>query len=219
MKEGAMNYRKGFKYFLAILLTVAFSSSSIAGKIYRWVDENGVIGFTDNLSSLPEKYLKTVTPYAEAGPGERPTILEGMKQPQPDEELEPPADVDDNGQDEAWWKSRVQDLKTRREALLKQKEVLQEEYNTTYAIWLNPSAPGNKNIGEINKQISTGKQPDPKLFFGLPIPQPGIGNNLEEIKKQIAQIDDDLKSIEYDLNVGLPDEARKANALPGWLRD
>src|SRR6266478_6022908 len=107
-----MNYRKSFKYFLAILLTFAFSSSSTAGKIYRWVDENGTIGFTDNLSRLPEKYLKTVTPYAEAEPGERPTILEGMKPPQPSEEIETPTDVDDNGHDEAWWKSRVQDLKT-----------------------------------------------------------------------------------------------------------
>ncbi|HXC61526.1 MAG TPA: DUF4124 domain-containing protein [Nitrospiria bacterium] len=214
-----MNYRKGFKYFLAILLIFAFSSSSTAGKIYRWMDENGVIGFTDDLSSLPEKYLKTATPYDEAGPGERPTILEGMKPSQPSEELETPADVDNNGHDEAWWKNRIQELKTQRDVLLQEKERLQEEYNTRYATWLNPFAPGNKNIGEINKQINSGKPVDPKLFFGLPVPQPEIGNNLEELKKQIVQADEELKDIEYDLSVGLPEEARKANAPPGWLRD
>ncbi len=214
-----MNYRNGSKYLLAILLIFAFSSSSTAGKIYRWVDENGTIGFTDNPSSLPEKYLKTVTPYAETEPGERPTIIEGTKPPQPNEQLETPTDVDDNGHDKAWWKNRVQELKTRREALLEEKKGLQDEYNTTYSTWLNPFAPGNKNIDEINKQLRSGKPVDKNLFFGLPIPPPEIAKKLEELKKQIAQIDEELQAIEYDLNVGLPEEARKANALPGWLRD
>lgn len=214
-----MNYRKGSKYLLAILLIFAFSSSSTAGKIYRWVDESGTIGFTDNPSSLPEKYQKTITLYGETEPGERPTIIERTRPPQHNEELETPSDVDDNGHDEAWWKNRVHELKSQRDLLLQEKERLQEEFNTTYSTWLNPFAPGNENIKKIDEQRRSGKPVDPNLFFGLPVPQPEVAKKLEELKKQIAQIDEELQAIEYDLNVNLPDEARKARALPGWLRD
>lgn len=214
-----MNYRKGSKYLLAILLIFAFSSSSTAGKIYRWVDENGTIGFTDNPSNLPKKYQKTVTPYAETEPGERPSSLEKTKPSQPDEESETRADVDDNGHDEAWWKNRVRELKSRRGVVLQEKERLQEEYNTTYSTWLNPFAPGNKNLSKINQQMSSGNPVDKKLFSGLPVPQPETAKDLQELKEQMAKIDEELQAIEHDLNVGLPDEARKANALPGWLRD
>jgi hypothetical protein len=191
----------------------------MAGMVYRWVDENGVVGFTDNLSTLPKKYLKTATPYTETEPGEPATILEGTEALQPGQESEFPADVDYDGHDEAWWKDRVLELKTRRDALLEEKESLQEEHDKTYATWLNPFAPGNKNIAEINKEISAGRRPDPKLFFGLPAPEPETGQDLEELKKQISQIEEELKNIEYDLNIGLSEEARKAGALPGWLRD
>jgi len=214
-----MNYRKGYTYLLAILLVFAFSSSSKAGKIYRWIDENGTIGFTDNPSNLPEKYQKTVTIYTEIEPGERATIIEGTKPPQSSEESETRFDVDDNGHDEAWWKNRVQELKAQRDFLIQEKERLQQEYNTTYSIWLNPFAPGNENLKKIDEQRRSGKPVDPNLFFGLPTPPPEINKKLEELKKQIAQIDEELQAIEHDLNVGLPDEARKARALPGWLRD
>ena len=212
-------YVKTCKYLFVVLFILFFLSSLAEGKIYRWVDGKGTIGFTDNPSNLPEKYRETVTVYDETEPGERPTIIEETKPPQPDEESETRSDVDDNGHDEGWWKNRVRELKTRREVLIEEKARLEEEYNTTYSTWLNPSAPGNKNLDEINKQISSGKPVDKNLFFLLPVPQPEVTKKLEELKKQIAQIDEELQSIEYDLNVGLPEEARRANALPGWLRD
>ena len=202
-----------------VILIFASSSLSIASKVYRWVDENGVVGFTDNLSGLPEKYLRTVTPYADTEPGERATVLEETRQPQADEKSDFPEDLDSNGRDETWWKNRVKELKARKEVLLQEKLRLQQEYDTKYAIWLNVFAPGNNNIGEINKQINAGKVPNPALFFGLPIPEPEIAQSQEELKNQIAQTDADLSEIGNALEVVLPDEARKAGAPPGWLRN
>jgi hypothetical protein len=220
-KEGSMDCKKIYECLFAMFLISVFSSPAVAEQIYRWVDENGVVGFTDNPSRLPEKYLDTITtitPYAETGSGERSAILDAMK-PEQTDESDFPKDLDFNGHDEGWWKNRAHDLKDRKEALVQEKKRLQEEHDTTYAIWLNPFAPGNKNIAEINKQISQGKRPDPKLFFGLPVPQPEVRQSLDDLKNQIARVDDELNEIDRVLEVDLPDEARRAGAPPGWLRD
>ena len=41
----------------------------------------------------------------------------------------------------------------------------------------------------------------------------------KEINERLEQIDSEIETIESDLTVVLPEEARKANAPPGWLRD
>ena len=38
-------------------------------------------------------------------------------------------------------------------------------------------------------------------------------------KERLEQIDSEVKEIEYNLTVLLPEEAREANAPPGWLRE
>jgi hypothetical protein len=212
-----MNNIKNATSILAVLVMIGFSSPAMAEKIYRWVDEHGVVGFTDNPSRLPEKYQGSVESYGEAEtqPGERATILGG-----PDEtESNFPEDLDFNGHNREWWENRVRDMNVQKEALLIEKKRLQEEHDVSYNIWLNPFAPGNQNIGKINDAIRQGQRPDPKLFFGLPIPEPEIGQNLDDIKNQIAQVDNELSEIDHALNVDLPDEARRAGAPPGWLRD
>src|SRR6185295_7456447 len=172
-----MNYKKIFGCLFAIVVLFVFSSPAKADKIYRYIDENGNVGFTDNLSHLPEKYLNSVTQYADTEPGDKAALLEGEKRSRTSEKSEFPEDVDFDGHDEAWWKNRAQELKERKESLLKQKLSLQQEYDTNYAIWLNPFAPGNQNIAKINQQIQAGQRPDPKLFFGLAVPQPEIAQN------------------------------------------
>lgn len=52
------------KRFYAVLAAVLFFSSpgySFAADILRWVDEKGVVHFTDNLHNIPEKFRATVT--------------------------------------------------------------------------------------------------------------------------------------------------------------
>ena len=41
----------------------------------------------------------------------------------------------------------------------------------------------------------------------------------KESKGRLEQIKNEIETIDYDLNVLLPEEARKANAPPGWLRE
>jgi len=41
----------------------------------------------------------------------------------------------------------------------------------------------------------------------------------KEMKERLEQIDSEIETIEYDLTVLLPEEARKANTPPSWLRE
>ncbi len=57
-----------------------------------------------------------------------------------------------------------------------------------------------------------------------PLGKLGLGSieanqQAKEMKERLEQIDSEIKEIEYDLTVLLPEEARKANAPPGWLRE
>lgn len=43
---------------LLILLVLCTTKSTLFAETYTWVDENGTMNFTDNLSSIPQKYRK-----------------------------------------------------------------------------------------------------------------------------------------------------------------
>jgi clan AA aspartic protease (TIGR02281 family) len=44
------------KFFLLILIFLTVMVPSSYGEMYKWVDEKGTVHFTDDLSSIPEKY-------------------------------------------------------------------------------------------------------------------------------------------------------------------
>lgn len=57
-----------------------------------------------------------------------------------------------------------------------------------------------------------------------PLGKLGLGSieanqQAKEMKERLEQIDSEIEGIEYDLTVQLPEEAQKANAPPGWLRE
>ncbi|MFQ5903224.1 MAG: TIGR02281 family clan AA aspartic protease [Candidatus Binatia bacterium] len=46
---------------IAILVFFSSPASSLAAEIFRWVDEKGVVHFTDNLHNIPEKHRASAT--------------------------------------------------------------------------------------------------------------------------------------------------------------
>ena len=45
-----------FLRFLLLFIMMAVLVPSSHGEMYKWVDEKGTVHFTDDLSSIPEKY-------------------------------------------------------------------------------------------------------------------------------------------------------------------
>lgn len=48
------------KLINVFLIIALFTPSFIAAEIYKWVNDDGSIGFTDDLSKVPEKYRDQV---------------------------------------------------------------------------------------------------------------------------------------------------------------
>ena len=182
------------KRLVLVFAGVLFLSLPAYADVYRWVDENGIENFTDAEWNIPEKYRKKAVVTREkktAPPSEAPAQVNGL----PDEEMKkessaPRGPLDNDGHDEAWWRGRVDALKNKKADL--EKELVDIEAKIGQASDKARIAAMGRSAEQQQDQV--------KLLI-----------RRDEIRKEIADID-------YQLETGLPDEARRAGALPGWLR-
>jgi hypothetical protein len=98
----------------ALMLLFGISISAYADT-YQWVDDKGVVNFTDNLDNVPSKYMKKVkvlpsaqpdqggAPVSEAGKGSAPPAPSAGVAPNPAPAYSGPTQF--GGHDERWWKS------------------------------------------------------------------------------------------------------------------
>ena len=112
--------KKIVKMALLILLLLVLPSMSHAADMYKWVDKNGSVNFTDDLSKVPPEYRdqvktekvtdpqKTQTPTPSPASGQK---TEGEKR-------------DAKGMGEEYWRERVRPWK-------KQLKQAQEDYKNT----------------------------------------------------------------------------------------
>jgi hypothetical protein len=96
------------KIFL-ILAILFFTSSLQAGTIYKWVDKEGGVHFTDDLSQVPPSYLDRVET-------EESKDVKGGVTPPPSQAVTPEnkeeeTTTDIYGQDEDWWRDQVRPWK------------------------------------------------------------------------------------------------------------
>ncbi|HXC62038.1 MAG TPA: DUF4124 domain-containing protein [Nitrospiria bacterium] len=175
------------RYFLIIFaLFLLFTPISLQAVVYKWLDEQGNVGFTDNPDSIPEKYRQNATrPDGTTIPQKPKTNITPAVPPSTNPTEDAPV-LDDQGRDKQWWRARVQEFRHRKEVLLAEKEKLAA----------NTEPLGNLGLGSIEANQQATKT-----------------------KERLEQIDSEVKEIEYNLTVLLPEEAREANAPPGWLRE
>jgi hypothetical protein len=180
----------GLSFFLLVtfLLPLVAVSLSWSGSIYQWTDENGNVGFTDDLSKIPEKYRNSAILEREipAAPDEE---KEGGEAPPDDQGLElppEPPEVDNAGHDRSYWENRLKDLRDQQDALIEKKAKLDQEINAM-------SNPLIYNTAQ-DKQLRQKKR-----------------NEAESTEQQINEIEHQLKDV-------IPEEARRLNVPPGWLR-
>jgi hypothetical protein len=117
----------------------------------------------------------------------------------PRDEARPPSEpVDNNGHTEAWWKKKVVDWTKKKEDAEQRYQKAQEDWNKYNGLLSTlPATPG----GGLS-------QYDLIRFQDL------RGASRIDMDKAEA----DLNEANSALNSALPEEARKANAPPGWLR-
>lgn len=101
---------------VAMVIAVGFSAAAWADT-YRWVDDKGVIHFTDNPDRIPAKYLKRVREIPSAEPPSSPaqgSPPQQQQMPQPQKSAGPTLP---GGLSEEAWRSRFTSLRTELKAL------------------------------------------------------------------------------------------------------
>jgi len=111
------------KRILLILLLLISSELSFA-QAYKWVDEKGVIHFTDDITQVPEKYRPGVD---RIGLPEEKAVTKA-------EDKSPPKGKEDAykdrfGRGEEFWRARADDWRKKLKAFQERLESLRAEYN------------------------------------------------------------------------------------------
>lgn len=175
--------------FLLVPFTPSYSKT-----IYKWVDEDGTIHFTDNPKTIPEgKKAKTVVIEGEEPDGE--TKINSTKTvPAFPEEENPEADLEKKREEEALredFRSRALEISAKENALL-------EEIKTT-----------KRQISQKKREV------DLLLIYGY-FADYSI-QELRYLNDYLVQLEDQLTSIKQERE-DLEEEARREGIPPGYLR-
>ncbi len=99
---GKMLIMRRILVVILFFLFTLFISGNCFAEVYKWVDEGGVVHFTDDISQVPEKYRPKIESIG--SPEEREeTKVEGEEGPKKKEETY----TDQSGRGEDYWKGRV----------------------------------------------------------------------------------------------------------------
>ena len=111
------------RILLIISLFVLLSSEFSFAQVYRWVDDKGVVYFTDDITQVPEKY-RPKTEKMELSGGKEETKLETES---PQKKGEPYRDR--LGRGEEYWKGKVEEWRRKLKEFQVKLEALRLKYN------------------------------------------------------------------------------------------
>lgn len=175
--------------FLLVPLTPSYSKT-----IYKWVDEDGTIHFTDDPKTIPEdKKPKTVVIEGEE-PGGETKVNSTKTVPAFPEEENPEADLEKKREEEALredFRSRALEISAKENALI-------EEIKTT-----------KRQISQKKREV------DLLLIYGY-FADYSI-QELRYLNDYLAQLEDQLTLIKQERE-DLEEEARREGIPPGYLR-
>jgi hypothetical protein len=89
-------------FYITIIFIVLSSPLHSIGQIYKWVDEEGIVHFTDDPSKIPEKYVSKSEKPRQAIPVSPSVVVEASK-----DDLKLPGDRKSNGVTFTQWVFRV----------------------------------------------------------------------------------------------------------------
>jgi wobble nucleotide-excising tRNase len=177
--------------FSILLILLIFISPAFGATIYKWVDKEGVINFTDDYDKVPPLYRDRVQKeeredVQKAGP----PALSSQTPPTKREEVK----TDIYGRDEAWWREKVQPWKDRLNEAT-------ENYETAQQIF-------TKKAEELSKTNFYGRSRSQTKWDVMELDRLN-----EEKKKYEAQINEANEMLKK-----LSQEAEESKANPDWLK-
>jgi hypothetical protein len=189
------------KRTLLVLLVLAIPSMALLqpghAQIYKWRDDKGVVHFTDDPGSIPEKYQGK----AQTAPVESPPAVSPQPPPSPRAAPSLPASSpsaktsdgyrDSAGRDESYWRNRVDQWKKNLTSAQEKEQALRLRYNQ-----LTERVNATKDQGERYK----------------------LRQERDQLKVEIDQQRANIEEAKRMLEKTIPDEAALFKARPEWVR-
>jgi uncharacterized protein YfcZ (UPF0381/DUF406 family) len=158
--------------FLILLILLAFVVPANAATIYKWVDKEGVVNFTDDYNNIPSSYRDRVEAKEYLTEGVAPAYT-FIVPPQKRAE----AETDIYGRDETWWRGKVRPWKER----LKEAT---ENYENVHKEFMEQA----EDLVRVKFGSKTQYQ---MVSYGLS----GLTQQLEEYRAQIAKAEEMLETL------------------------
>jgi chromosome segregation ATPase len=153
---------------LTLIFLFLFTATLSYAQVYKWVDEKGIVHFTDDITQIPEKYRRAIQ-----------EVEVNQEKIQTKEEGEAPqkkqADSykDRSGRGEEYWKGRVEESRKKLQSLQEKVESLRLKYN------------------ELTEKFNTSKSSVERATIRNEREQ--IKNQMDELRVQIGEAKDMLE--------------------------
>ena len=179
------------KKLLIVLVLLAFVVPGYAATVYKWVDKEGVVNFTDDYDKVPPAYRDKVEvetrkdDQEERAPLSPQAITPGGKE----EEIR----TDIYGRDETWWRERVRPWREQLKEATENYERVREEY-MKQAEGLSPYNFGKMSLTQYQMVSS-------RLNI--------LNNEMAKYHAQMVEANEMLEKLSR--------EAKESKADPAWL--
>jgi hypothetical protein len=185
---------------LIIIAGLLFSSVLAFGQeVYKWVDEKGIVHFTDDLGQVPEKYREKIQkekPPKEPTPSPpiSPPSIEPPKRTEAEKEAESaPGQKDILGRGEEWWRAKVNEWNEKL-------KTSQRNYENAYSEWKSKE-----------NELETSKFKPDSVKRKLKAEIKTLDEKTRDWEKQMEEAKNMLENV-------LPKQAQDYRANPEWLK-
>jgi len=160
--------------------------------LYQWKDDRGVVNLTDSLDKVPQKYRSQAKQLLQPGAGKEERSSEETRDRVQSQDLDAGTSQDQDEMKKAEWQQRMHEAKRR----------LADAEDRYHQI-------------ELQKKELASKWGS----FGAALPTQEVLNEMNRLEGELVRAKLDADKARTEVEVTIPDEARRADIPPGWLRE
>ena len=186
----------GMIIFAALLCFLAYGPAVQAADdlryLYQWKDDQGVVNVTDDLDKVPPKYRSKATQLLQPGVDKEEQRRGDTRKGEQPQNLDAGTSPDRDEIRKAQWQQRMQDARRRL-------TVAEDRYSQIE----------QRRSDLISKTGSS----------GAALPTQEMLDEMNELDGELARARSEADKARNEVEVTIPDEARREGIPPGWLRE
>jgi Domain of unknown function (DUF4124) len=176
---------------LALILLVALVPAAFSDDVtYQWTDADGVIHFTDDPGQIPETFRDSAQQILHLDEPQKSPSKAPEAQSQPETQPERP--------------------RVPRPEAVDSNGHNRDWWQQRVKEWQSMKADAQAKLADAQERLGRARYLDST---------PAQSKKVQEISAEISKYEKEVREADHMLTDGLSDEAREANAPPGWLRE